>query len=75
MFNGRKINYHDFLCSGINVDCNHALKRMIERIELKKINQLIEGNYLYDIPKSEMPPVFLYKTASIGASLMIYFMR
>lgn len=49
---GRKINYHDFLCSGINVDCNHALKRMIERIELKKINQLIDQmDYISDLQR------------------------
>ena len=50
--NGRKINYHDFLCSGINVDCNHALQRMIERIELKKINQLIDQmDYISDLQR------------------------
>ena len=50
--NGRKINYHDFLCSGINVDCNHALHRMIERIELKKINQLIDQmDYISDLQR------------------------
>ena len=49
---GRKINYHDFLCSGINVDCNHALQRMIERIELKKINQLIDQmDYISDLQR------------------------
>lgn len=49
---GRKINYHDFLCSGINVDCNHALHRMIERIELKKINQLIDQmDYISDLQR------------------------
>ena len=50
--NGSKINYHDFLCSGINVDCNHALQRMIERIELKKINQLIDQmDYISDLQR------------------------
>ena len=50
--NGRKINYHDFLCSGINVDCNHALQRMIERTELKKINQLIDQmEYISDLQR------------------------
>ena len=50
--NGRKINYHDFLCSGSNVDCNHALQRMIERIELKKINQLIDQmDYISDLQR------------------------
>ena len=39
---GRKINYYDFLRSRTEQDCNEALKRMLERINLSKIDSLIE---------------------------------
>ena len=50
--NGKKINYHDFLCSGLDKDCNQALCRMMNRIDLKKIDLLIEQTeYLSDLQK------------------------
>lgn len=39
--NGRKINYYDFLNSAQNEDCNEALKRIVPRMDMKKINEFI----------------------------------
>lgn len=40
--NKRRINYFDYISSLENDDCNEALKRISERIDLDEINQLIE---------------------------------
>ncbi|MDD3252805.1 MAG: HipA domain-containing protein [Lachnospiraceae bacterium] len=42
MENGKKISYFDTIASLKNEDCNKALKRIAERIDLDKINCLIE---------------------------------
>ncbi len=39
---GKKINYHDFIYSLEFEECNQALKRMLPRIDMKKINHMIE---------------------------------
>lgn len=39
---GKKVSYFEFLSSLKNPDCNAALKRIHARIDLEKINQLIE---------------------------------
>ena len=44
-YNGKKINYYDFLCSMINEDCNIALKRMLTKIDLSRINSFIDNDY------------------------------
>ena len=44
-YNGKKINYYDFLCSMINEDCNKALKRMLTKIDLSRINSFIDNDY------------------------------
>ena len=50
--NGKKINYYDFLCSDTDKDCNKALDRMLNRIDLNKINQFIDRTeYTSDIQK------------------------
>ncbi len=38
-----KISYVDFLASGVNADCNAALKRIGERVDLEKINEFIDS--------------------------------
>lgn len=38
----RKINYFDFISSLQNEECNQALTRIVPRIDLKKINEMIE---------------------------------
>lgn len=51
--NGRKINYHDFIFSLENDDCNKALKRILPKINLSAINQIIETTpYITDLQKS-----------------------
>lgn len=41
--NGRKINYYDFLSRAENEDCNEALKRIVLRINMEKIEELINA--------------------------------
>ena len=40
--NGQKIQYFKFISSLENKDCNAALKRIIPRIDMNKIYQIIE---------------------------------
>ena len=50
--NGQKINYYDFLYAGMNQDCNAALKRILPRIDMKKIDQMIdETSFISDLQK------------------------
>ena len=37
------INYFDFITSNINYDCNEALYRVYPKIDLIKINNLIDS--------------------------------
>ena len=41
-FQGRKINYYDFLSRGENEDCNDALRRIVPRVDMDVIGQFIE---------------------------------
>lgn len=51
--NGAKINYHDFIFSLENADCNKALKRIHPKIALTKINRIIdETPYINELQKS-----------------------
>lgn len=51
--NGAKINYHDFIFSLENADCNKALKRIHPKIDLAKINRIIdETPYINELQKS-----------------------
>ncbi len=50
---GQKINYFDFMTSLQNSDCNDALKRIVQKIDMQKINDLIdETPYISDLQKS-----------------------
>lgn len=50
---GRKINYFDFLSSLEYEGCNEALKRIAPRIDLKKINEMIdEIPYINELQKT-----------------------
>lgn len=52
LIGGRKIKYFDFLTSLQNEGCNMALKRIVPRINLEKINALIEETpFLSDLQK------------------------
>lgn len=60
-YNGEKIKYYDFMMSGGNKDLNEAVKRIVPRIDIEKINDFID-----DVPYiSELQKEF-YKTY-IGA--------
>lgn len=51
--NGRKIRYFDFISSLQNEDCNNALKRIVPKIDMKKINQIIdETPFLSELQKA-----------------------
>lgn len=41
-YNGKKINYFNFLSKGKFEDCNTALKRILSRIDMKKIYEIID---------------------------------
>ncbi len=50
--NNRKINYYDFISSGENDACTSALKRILPRIDIKKIYELIDNTpYITDLQK------------------------
>ncbi len=50
--NKRKINYYDFISSGENADCTAALKRILPRIDMDKIYELIDtAEYITDLQK------------------------
>ena len=49
---GQKINYFDFISSLQNNDCNEALKRIVPRVDMEKINKLIdETPYTTDLQR------------------------
>ncbi|WP_330667004.1 HipA domain-containing protein [Marvinbryantia formatexigens] len=43
MLNGKKIKYYDFISSLQNEDCNRALQRIVPRIDMEHIQQIVEG--------------------------------
>jgi hypothetical protein len=51
--NNKKINYFDFISSLENDDCNMALKRIVPKINMSKINALIdETPFISDLQKN-----------------------
>lgn len=49
---GKKINYFDFISSLQNEDCNAALKRIVPRINMKKICELVDTTpFITDLQK------------------------
>ena len=49
---GQKINYYDFIYAGKNPGCNTALKRILPRIDMGRINQLVDDTpYISDLQK------------------------
>ena len=50
--NGSRINYYSFISSLQYEDCNEALERITPRIDMRKINDLIENTpYITDLQK------------------------
>lgn len=48
----RKINYFDFISSLENENCNAALKRIVPKIDMKKIDEIIESTpFVSDLQK------------------------
>ncbi len=51
--NGQKIRYFDFLSSLQNKDCNRALQRILPRIDMIKINKIVEETpFISDLQKT-----------------------
>ncbi len=51
--NGQKIRYFDFLSSLQNKDCNKALQRILPRIDMIKINEIVEETpFISDLQKA-----------------------
>ncbi len=51
--NGQKIRYFDFISSLENKDCNKALQRILPRIDMIKINQIVEETpFISDLQKT-----------------------
>lgn len=51
--NNTKINYHDFMYSLENADCNKALKRIHPKINLEKVNRIIDDTpYINELQKN-----------------------
>lgn len=49
----KKINYFNFISSLENGDCNQALKRIVPRIDMKKIDSIIDNTpYIDELQKS-----------------------
>ncbi len=50
--NDKKINYFDFISRNVNQDCTNALARTIEKIDMNKINKIIDdASFLSDVQK------------------------
>lgn len=50
--NGRKINYYEFISSLENEDCNRALRRIVPRMDMKRIAEIIaETPIISDLQK------------------------
>ena len=42
-YNGKKINYFKFLSSGEFEDCNRALEKIVSRIDMDKVFEIIDN--------------------------------
>lgn len=52
MQDGKKIKYFDYISSLQNEDCNHALKRIVPRIDMGKIKEIIDHTpFISDLQK------------------------
>lgn len=53
VIDGQRINYFDYISSLKNPDCNAALKRIVPRLDLDKINSLIDNTpYISSLQKT-----------------------
>ena len=64
--NNKKINYFDFISSLEFDDCNDALKRIVPRIDMDRINSLIdETPYITDLQKAFYKTMLLERKEKI----------
>ncbi|MCD7921293.1 MAG: HipA domain-containing protein [Clostridiales bacterium] len=64
--NGKKINYHDFIFSLENAECNSALKRIMPRIDMQKISRMIdETPFITDLQKDFYKTVLMQRKEKI----------
>ena len=59
--NGKRINYHDYIYSLKNPDCNEALKRLIGKIDMEKIKEEIDEMPIISDTRKEFYKVMLEK--------------
>lgn len=64
--NGKKINYHDFIFSLNNEDCNKALKRILPKIDMEEINLIIdETPYITELQKKFYKTILMERKEKI----------
>ncbi|MBO5458701.1 MAG: CtkA family protein, partial [Lachnospira sp.] len=64
--NGKKINYHDFIFSLNNEDCNKALKRILPKIDMEEINLIIdETPYFTELQKKFYKTILMERKEKI----------
>ncbi len=70
---GKKINYFDFISSLRNEDCNAALKRIVPKINMQKINALIdETPFITELQKTFYKTMLTERAEKIlGKSLQL----
>ncbi len=56
-FKGKKINYYEFISSLQNEECNRALERLVPRIDMKRIDKIVD-----EIPIISDRQKIFYKT-------------
>ena len=57
--NGKKISYFEYISSLKNEDCNNALKRVYERIDMNKIEEIIESTPTLLPPQKEFYKIII----------------
>ena len=62
---GRRINYYDFISTLENERCNEALKRIVKRIDMNKIDELIDNMPIITDVRKEFYKILLNKRYEI----------
>lgn len=64
--NGERINYFDFIASLENKDCNNALIRIKERIDMEKIHAIVEDTpFITDLQKTFLKTILTERNEKI----------
>ena len=56
---GQKVNYYDFLMSGEYTDCNEAIVRIVPKIDMEQIEQLIEETPYISVLQKDFYKVYI----------------